>query len=203
LLRSRSYVVVLVLGALIGVPVSVVAYFFLKIIAESQTWVFSTLPNDLGLNGVPTWWPLIPLTVSGLVVAATLRWLPGTGGHRPAEGFRASGPVRPIELPGIIAAAYLTLSLGVVLGPEAPLIAIGSGLGALAVSLLKRDAPQTAFLVIGAAGSFAAVSTLLGSPIVGALLPYGSQRPGGWHDGRHSASRPARRRRWRPGLHWP
>ena len=56
------------------------------------------------------------------------------------------------------------------LGPEAPLIAIGSGLGVLAVHLLKRDAPEMACVVIGAAGSFAAISTLLGSPLVGAFL---------------------------------
>ena len=56
------------------------------------------------------------------------------------------------------------------LGPEAPLIAIGGGLGVLAVHLLKRDAPQSAVVVIGAAGSFAAVSTLLGSPLAGAFL---------------------------------
>ena len=141
LLRSRSYVMVLVLGALIGVPVSAVAYFFLKIIAESQNWVFTTLPTNLGMSSEPTWWPLIPLTVSGVLVALCLRVLPGTGGHKPAEGFKASGPVAPIDLPGIVAAAYLTLALGVVLGPEAPLIAIGSGLAVLAVTLLKRDAP--------------------------------------------------------------
>ena len=38
-------------------------------------------------------------------------------------------------------ASLATLCFGVVLGPEAPLIAIGSGLGVLAVHLVKRDAP--------------------------------------------------------------
>jgi H+/Cl- antiporter ClcA len=170
LLRSRSYVAVLAFGALLGVPVAVVAFLYLKVVAEAQTWVFTTLPGDLGFSGEPAWWPLLPLTVGGLVVALTLRYLPGTGGHKPAEGFVASGPVLPIELPGVILASFATLSLGVVLGPEAPLIAIGSGMGVLAVQLLKRDAPETAVTVIGAAGSFAAISTLLGSPLVGAFL---------------------------------
>jgi H+/Cl- antiporter ClcA len=170
LLRSRSYVVILVFGVLLGVPVAAVAYFFLKEVAVVQQWVFSTLPGELGFSDEPVWWPLLPLTVSGLLVALSLRHLPGTGGHKPAEGFKASGPVDPRDLPGIIIAAFATLSLGVVLGPEAPLIAIGSGLGVLAIHLLKRDAPQTAVMVIGATGSFAAVSTLLGSPIVGAFL---------------------------------
>ena len=103
-------------------------------------------------------------------MALTIKHLPGTAGHEPAEGFKASGPVRPIDLPGIIIAAFATLSLGVVLGPEAPLIAIGSGLGVLAVRLLKKDAPEQAVMVIAAAASFAAISTLLGSPLVGAFL---------------------------------
>jgi H+/Cl- antiporter ClcA len=170
LLRSRSYVVILVLSALLGVPVAAVAYFYLKEVSVAQHWVFTTLPGELGFTSEPTWWPLAPLTVSGFLVGLSLRYLPGTGGHKPAEGFKASGPVEPRDLPLIIIASFLTLSLGVVLGPEAPLIAIGSGLGVLAIHLLKRDAPKTAAVVIGAAGSFAAVSTLLGSPIVGAFL---------------------------------
>jgi H+/Cl- antiporter ClcA len=60
--------------------------------------------------------------------------------------------------------------LGAVVGPEAPLIAIGGGIAVLIVHLVKKDAPQQATMVIGAAGSFAAVSTLLGSPLIGAFL---------------------------------
>ncbi len=63
-----------------------------------------------------------------------------------------------------------SLSLGVVLGPEAPVIALGGGLGVLAVRLVKRDSPARTQTVVAAAGSFAAVSTLLGSPLTGAFL---------------------------------
>ena len=56
------------------------------------------------------------------------------------------------------------------LGPEAPLILIGSGLGVLAVRLAARDAPAQASTVIAAAGSFASISSLMGSPILGAFL---------------------------------
>jgi len=170
LLRSRSYLALLALGAIIGVPVATAAYFFLKGVDESQQYLFETLPGELGFDGEPVWWPLPLLALSGLIVALAIRYLPGTGGHSPADGFKRSGPVPPIELPGIVIAAFATLSLGAVLGPEAPLIAMGSGLGVLAVHLIKRDAPAQASMVIGAAGSFAAISTLLGSPIVGAFL---------------------------------
>jgi H+/Cl- antiporter ClcA len=170
LLRSRNYLALLLFGAIIGVPVAAIAYFFLKGVSDSQNYLYETLPGELGFHGEPMWWPLPLLALSGLLVALAIRYLPGTGGHSPAEGFKSSGPVPPIELPGIVVAAFATLSLGAVLGPEAPLIAIGSGIGVLAVRLIKRDAPARASVVIGVAGSFAAISTLLGSPILGAFL---------------------------------
>ncbi len=170
LLRSRRYLALLVFGAVVGVLAAGVAFFFLKAVEEVQHFVFTSLPDEIGFSGEPLWWPLPCLALAGLLVALTIRYLPGTAGHKPAEGFKTGSPVLPIELPGIVLASFATLSLGVVLGPEAPLIAIGSGLGVLMVRLVKRDAPATATAVIGAAGSFAAISTLLGSPIVGAFL---------------------------------
>jgi H+/Cl- antiporter ClcA len=170
LLRSRSYLVLLAFGGVVGVGVAFVAYFFLKAVSEAQKYIFGTLPGELGFSHEPAWWPLPWLVLAGLLVALTIRHLPGTAGHKPAEGFKTGGPVAPIDLPGIVIASLATLCFGVVLGPEAPLIAIGSGLGVLAVHLLKKDAPTTAVAVIGAAGSFAAISTLLGSPLVGAFL---------------------------------
>jgi H+/Cl- antiporter ClcA len=150
--------------------VATVAYFFLDGVSRLQTEIFVDLPKSLGFHGEPLWWPLPWLALSGVLVALAIRYLPGTGGHEPSEGFKSGGPVQPVELFGIVAAAFATLGLGVVLGPEAPLIAIGSGLGVLAVHLVKRDAPPMAAVVIGAAGSFAAIATLLGSPLVGAFL---------------------------------
>ena len=171
MLRSKSYLVLLVLAAIIGVPVSAVAYFFLALVSKLQGWIFTSLPKGLGFHAEPLWWPILPLLLAGVLVSLTLRYLPGTGGHSPADGFKAGGgPPTAIELPSIVLAAFATLSLGVVLGPEAPLIAIGAGLGALAVRLVKRDAPARVQSVMAAAGSFAAISTLLGSPLTGAFL---------------------------------
>lgn len=170
LLRSRAYVALLVLAAIIGVPVSAVAWGFLALVSKLQGWIFTDLPKGLGFHGEPLWWPVLPLMLAGLLVGLTIRYLPGTGGHSPADGFKAGGAPAPPELPGIILAALATLSLGVVLGPEAPLIAIGGGLGVLAVRLVKRDAPPRTAAVVAAAGSFASISALLGSPLLGAFL---------------------------------
>ena len=171
LLRSKSYLRLLILAALLGVPVSAAAYGFLELVAYLQGEVFTHLPNGLGFHGAPPWWPLPVLAVAGLLVAPVIRFLPGTGGRSPADGFKVGeGPPTAPQLPGVLLAALATLSLGVVLGPEAPLIALGGGLAVLAVRLAKRDMPAQAIAVVAAAGSFAAVSTLFGSPIAGAFL---------------------------------
>lgn len=103
-------------------------------------------------------------------MALTIRFLPGEGGHRPAEGLVTKGPPTAAELPGIALAAILSLGAGVVLGPEAPLIALGGGLAVFAVRTVKRGLDAGTTAVLGASGSFAAVSTLLGSPLLGAFL---------------------------------
>ena len=171
ILRSRSYVGLLLLAAVLGVPISAAAYGFLALVGKLQNWAFTDLPEGLGLGGTPPWWwPLPLLTLAGMLVGLTIRYLPGKGGHSPADGFKAGGLASPVELPGIAVAALATLSLGAVLGPEAPLIALGGGLAAWAVGLGGRQRPPQATAVVGAAGSFAAISTLLGSPLLGAFL---------------------------------
>ena len=170
ILRSRSYVGLLVLAAILGVPISAVAYGFLAVVSGLQDWVFTDLPRALGFQVTPLWWPLPMVTLAGLLVGLTIRYLPGKGGHSPADGFKAGGVPSPAEIPGITIAALAGLSLGVVLGPEAPLIALGAGLAGWAVRLARREAPAQATAVVAAAGSFAAVSTLLGSPLLGAFL---------------------------------
>ena len=170
MLRTRSYAVLLVLAAIIGAPISAVAYFFLALVTKLQGWIFSSLPKGLGFHAEPMWWPVLPLVVAGVLVGLAIKYLPGTGGHSPADGFKAGGAPTPAQLPGIILAALATLSLGVVLGPEAPLIALGAGLGVVAMRLVRRDAPDRATAMVAAAGSFAAISTLFGSPLLGAFL---------------------------------
>lgn len=170
LLRSRGYVALLILGAAVGVPVAIVAYFFLDAVHEAQHYLFSDLPDDLGFAGAPLWWPIPMVALGGLLVGLGLRYLPGTGGHDPAEGFTAGGIVSARDLPGIVWASLATLVFGAVLGPEAPLVLIGTGLAVLIARLVKRDAPEKSLVLIGAAGGFAAISTLLVSPLAGAFL---------------------------------
>ncbi|HET6508025.1 MAG TPA: chloride channel protein [Baekduia sp.] len=170
LLRSRAYVRLLALAAVIGAPISALAYGYLKVVQQAQRGIFQHLPGTLGFGSVPAWWPLPWLALSGALTALAIARLPGTGGHSPADGFHPAGTVAPIDLPGILLASLATLCLGAVLGPEAPLVLLGSGLGALATRLVARDAPDQAVAAIAAAGSFAAIGALMGSPLLAAFL---------------------------------
>ena len=171
LLRSRSYLRLLILAAILGVPISAVAYGFLALVSYLQKEIFTHLPHGLGFSTEPVWWPLPVLVVGGVLAGLAIRYLPGNGGASPAHGFALHAPPTAVQLPGVIFAALATLAFGVVLGPEMPLIALGGGLGVLVTRLNRRRAtPEQAVRVLGATGSFAAISTLLGSPIVGAFL---------------------------------
>jgi H+/Cl- antiporter ClcA len=163
-------VALLLMAAVLGVVISFLAYWFLKLVSDIQGWVFTSTPKTLGFHGEPPWWPLLPLALAGIVVGAVIKYLPGRGGHSPADGFGIHGAPERAELPGIFLASLAGLSLGVVIGPEAPLIAMGAGLAVLAVKLARRDVPANTAAVIAATGSFAAISTLLGNPLAGAFL---------------------------------
>lgn len=168
-LRSRRYLGLMALAAVIGVLVSALAWGFLALVSKLQGWLFTSLPSGLGFHGEPVWWPLPLLGLAGVFVGLTIRYLPGKGGHSPADGLQPGSPT-PAELPGVLLAALASLALGAVIGPEAPLIALGGGLAAAVVRLARRPMPASATTLVATAGSFAGLSTLLGSPIVSAFL---------------------------------
>jgi H+/Cl- antiporter ClcA len=170
-MRSRAYVRLLVVAAVLGVPISALAWGYLAVVSKLQHWLYTSLPSDIGFQSVPVWWPFPVLAAGGILVAASISCLPGTGGHSPADGLKVGGLFPANELLGILFASMATLAFGAALGPEAPLIALGGGVAALIVSRAKAAAaaPQVK-MVVGSAGSFAAISTLLGSPITSAFL---------------------------------
>jgi H+/Cl- antiporter ClcA len=171
MLRSPAYVRLLVVAAILGVPISAAAYGFLALVSYLQKELFIHLPHGLGYSTAPAWWPLPMLVIGGVLAALAIRYLPGNGGASPAAGFAVHPPPAPVQLPGVILAALASLAFGAVIGPEMPLIALGGGLAVLATKAARRrPVPAQGVQVLGGAGSFAAIATLLGSPITGAFL---------------------------------
>jgi H+/Cl- antiporter ClcA len=169
LARTGQYVRLLLLAGAVGIPVSVVAFAFLALLHRMTAFVWEDLPADLGLDPLPWWWPAPWLLAGGIVVGIAVKWLPGGGGHVPIDGLSAE-PVKPSYLPGVLLAAVGGLPLGVVLGPEAPLMAVG---GATALLIARRWGPEQgtpAAAVLGTSGAAAAVAVIFGSPLVAAVF---------------------------------
>ena len=109
------------------------------------------------------------LAIAGLITAAAITRLPGNGGHTPANGL-STEQLGPEAMPGVILAALASIGLGAVVGPEAPLIAMGGGLGIFAARRLQKDAPPQVVEIVAASSTFAAVSFLFGSPLIAAII---------------------------------
>ncbi|WP_246235812.1 chloride channel protein [Streptomyces boluensis] len=168
-LLSRGYLRLLLLCALLGVPIALASFFFVSLQHELQHGVWEALPEALGYDRAPWWWPLPTLLLAGLIVAPVVTRMPGAGGHVPVHGLGGT-PLGPRELPGVVLAAIATLPLGVVLGPEAPLMAVGSALALLSLRALRQAPDPRGTMVLATAGSTAAISTILGGPIVAAVM---------------------------------
>ena len=127
LLRNPGYLKTLAFCALIGIPVSLVAFWFLVLLHELEHALWASLPHAVGWDTPPWWWPFPLLIVAGTGVGLVATRLHGARGHAPVRGLDDSGPSSG-TLPGVLLAAVASLPFGAVLGPEAPLIALGGGL---------------------------------------------------------------------------
>ena len=166
-ISAGAYLRLVALGAVVGIPAALAAALFLALVHDIERWLWHDLPDALGHSG-PPWYLVIGLpAIGGVIVALVRLLLPGDGGHRPLEGL-AMGATPLAYGPGIALAGLGTLSFGAVLGPEAPLIALGSVVG-MSMTLFYR-ANQREQTVLATAGSFSAISALFGGPLVGGLL---------------------------------
>jgi H+/Cl- antiporter ClcA len=182
-LSGSAYLRLVALGAVIGIPAAFLAALFLAVVHDVERWLWDSLPSALG-HSAPPWYLVILLPAAGAcVVVLARRLLPGDGGHPPLEGI--GGGATPVShAPGIALAAIGTLSFSAVLGPEAPLIALGSVVGmvvALSGAFGEReqlahvwfDVSPTLAVAVGAAAGMAAgtrlliTSTLFASLLVG------------------------------------
>jgi H+/Cl- antiporter ClcA len=169
MLLRPAYRRMLVFCGLIGIPVSLIAFWFLAALHQLEHLIWTDWPHHLGWANPPWWWPFPFALVSGVGVALIVLRLPGGGGHIPAGGLHVGGVTRA-ALPGVVLAALVCLPMGTVLGPEAPLIALGSGLALVFRDLVRAPATEAGANLLAAAGAASAVSAIFGSPLVAAVL---------------------------------
>jgi len=159
--------VILLLGAAIGIPAALAAALLFAAVHELQHWLWTDLPATLGYDA-PPWFLIVGLPVVGAALVILARTaLPGDGGAPPLRGL-GEGPVPLANAPGIVLAALGTLCFGAVLGPEMPVIALGSIVGTAIGGWGRVGSRATGVLAM--AGSFSAISALFGGPLVAGML---------------------------------
>lgn len=149
----------LVLPALLGVISAALASVFIVIVDEGQILLFERVPAAVGLEDTPWWWMTIVLIIGALIVMLARR-LPGATGQGPLTGFHFDVP--PRQAVSVLLAAFGTLAFGIALGPEAPLIVLGSAAGALLMAKATPMQRRAAMLL----GGTAAIGAVFGNPFV-------------------------------------
>src|SRR4051794_6787864 len=157
-LSPREYVRVLVIAALLGIPVAIAAAGFMSLSDWLIRLVWTTIPDGAGWTSSPWWYVLAVPVIAGLLVAVAVR-LPGHGGE-PAVAGIALTPLTLVQLFSALLAALASLGLGLIVGPEAPLTALGLTAGLVASRALRPGASGGQLLVV--AGAFASISTVFG-----------------------------------------
>jgi H+/Cl- antiporter ClcA len=158
-LQGAAYLRLVLLAAAIGIPAALLSAGFLGAVHELQHWLWGDSPR---------WYAVLGLPVAGAaIVLVARRLLPGDGGESPLHTLDPEP--RPVShAPGIALAAIGSLSFGAVLGPEAPVVALGAIVGVAATRLVRSEKRDVA--VLSMAGSFSAMSALFGGPLVAGIL---------------------------------
>ena len=151
---------------LFGVVFGLVAAAFMAIYNWGVT--FFKNPSNLGLN-IGQFWPLILLTVGGLLLGLAIKFTGQHGGLGvPQRQYAETGRVSYRYLPSILLEALLALWSGAAIGPAAPLAQLSGGLGSLIAERLKLEKDDVPVLVYSAiAGCFGG---FFGSPVVGFIV---------------------------------
>ena len=158
----------MVYAAVFGAGGGLLAVLFLVVYHWGTT--FFAQPSHFGLN-IGRFWPLVLLTVGGLLVGLAITFTGEHGGQGVAQRqYAQTGQIKPRYVPSIILEAIITLWSGAPVGPEAPLSFLSGGVGSFFADRLKLEKEDIPLLVYSAiAGCFGG---FFGSPIVGAVGAY-------------------------------
>ena len=160
---SRQLLALSAVAIMVGLIAGGAASLFVAVEHHLQAWLWEDLPELLGNEQAPAWLVVSLLLVGALITLAAER-LPGGGGHTPLSPL--SLDIGPREVTSVVLAALGSLSFGAVVGPEAPLLAIGTAMGALAF----RDPDRPIRQVMMVVGAMAAVGAIFGNPLITSVL---------------------------------
>ncbi|MFC8732912.1 ion channel protein [Luteimicrobium sp. NPDC057192] len=166
-LTTRTLVRLVVPSLAVGVA-SALALLGLTTVANGiEQLVWDRLPDAWGVGTTDTWWTVLVLTLTGVLVGVVVRWAPGHAGVDPATTELVAAPLPLRTLPGLAAALVLGLAGGVSLGPENPIIAINVALAAWFLCRPRLGVPVPVAVSLGMAGT---IGAMFATPVAAALV---------------------------------
>ncbi|MGC5168057.1 ion channel protein [Luteimicrobium sp. DT211] len=167
LVTTRTLLRLAVPALVVGVVSALLLFALSGLATDLEHLVWDDLPEAWGIRTTDTWWTVLVLTVTGVLVGATVRWMPGHAGIDPATAELIAPPLGLRVLPGLAVALVLGLAGGVSLGPENPIIAINVALAAWFLCRPRLGVPVPMAVALAAAGT---VGALFATPVAAALV---------------------------------
>ncbi len=164
---KTSYYLMMLYAALFGAGAAALAAAYITL--YSQGIKFFEQPSSFFKIGGISFWPLILLTVAGVLLGLAIKFFGQHAGLGVAQGqYTKTGRIIPRYVPSILLEAFIALWSGAAVGPEGPLVFLSGGVGSFIADRLKLEKDDVPLLVYSAiAGAFGG---FFGSPIVGALV---------------------------------
>src|SRR6266699_125678 len=128
-------------------------------------------PSSFFKIGGISFWPLILLTIAGVLIGIAIKFFGQHAGLGVAQGqYAKTGRIIPRYVPSILLEAFIALWSGAAIGPEGPLVFLSGGVGTFIADRLRIEKDDVPLLVYSAiAGAFGG---FFGSPVVGAIGAY-------------------------------
>jgi H+/Cl- antiporter ClcA len=162
---NKAYLQLVLWATLLAIPATLLMILYILLFTGGIQLLWTAVPEALGIDR--RLYTVIITTSGGLLVGLILVYLKGYS-HQSLQAEMAEGQVEYRNLPGLMLAAIVTLSIGASMGPEAPLAHLGGGLGTWLAERLKYTAEQSRLLALS--GIAAVFGGFTGNAIGGAFL---------------------------------
>jgi len=167
-IKTRYYLL-MIYAALFGAGAALLTAGYITLYNWGVTF-FQQPSNSFKIGGI-SFWPLILLTIAGVLIGLAIKFFGQHAGLGVAQGqYAKTGRIIPRYVPSILLEAFIALWSGAAVGPEGPLVFLSGGGGTFIADRLRIEKDDVPLLVYSAiAGAFGG---FFGSPVVGAIGAY-------------------------------
>jgi H+/Cl- antiporter ClcA len=162
---KTSYYLLMVYAAFFGALSSLLAAAYITLYNWGVNFFKQPSQNVLKI-GPFSFWPLVLLTVGGVLLGLVIKFFGQHAGLGVAQGqYTKTGRLTPRYVPSIMLEAFITLWSGAAVGPEGPLVFLSGGVGSFIADRLKLEKDDVSVLVYSAIAG----GVLIG--LIGSFLP--------------------------------